>query len=373
MFLLVLLIILILLIIIILIPRIAHPFLSRIVIFRYTDFDYWFPFTSFPSIIERNKWSSLKNYYQPENVKLIRDPTPQDYQVLHELITRNFNTSNPKYRYTIDTPTLETLHYGHNKDVYLSCFSLGKQISMMMMTPVIVKLGKTHTYDAYYGDYLCTERAYRKKGYGAKLYYSTAYALHEKGTDVFLSKKEGQPLPLVVPLLKFKTYVYDITYWKADNIKAPFKIEELEHLRYVDVSLFTNQISVGHENIEELIKKGYLKFFSLSLGDRVIAIYCFKDPHFMYEKGKAIECFATIIYEEHEEVIRNTFLHILVKELREKQDYSILLMEELAHNVSLYKFLVKEYLELYSVWSYYYAYNLKMLTMNEKDSFVCLP
>ena len=357
-------------------PRIAHPFLSRIVIFRYIDFDYWFSlFTSFPSIIERNTWPSLKHYYQPEYVQLLSNPTTQDYQALQEMVMRNFNTPLAKYNYTIDTPTLETLHYGHNKDIYLSCFSLGKRISMMMMTPVNIKLGKSHTYGAYYGDYLCTEKAYRKNGYGAKLYYSTAYALHEKGTQVFLSKKEGHPLPLVVPLLKFKTYVYDMTYWKAEhNIKAPFQMKTLEHLRYVDVSLFANQISVGHENIEELIKIGYMKFFSLSFEDKVIALFCFKDPHFMYKKGKAIECFATIVYEENrEELIRNAFLHILVNELREKQNYSVLLMEELAHNVSLYRFLKKKYLELYSVWTYYYIYNLKMKTIRKKDSFICLP
>ena len=117
-----------------------------------------------------------------------------------------------------------------------------------------------------------------------------------------------------------------------------------------------------------------MKFFSLSFEDKVIALFCFKDPHFMYKKGKAIECFATIVYEENrEELIRNAFLHILVNELREKQDYSVLLMEELAHNVPLYKFLKKKYVELYSVWTYYYIYNLKMKTMREKDSFICLP
>ena len=352
--------------------KMHHPFLSKhSIIPKYTDWDQIF--LRKPHIITKERWTTSSSYYQPEFVKIFHrdEQNKEHYTYLSSMIQRNFNNKNTSYRYSITPDAIDTITFGES---FLSCY---KTHSMMVMIPIYIHLKNgLYAYQSYYGDYMSTERTKRRNGDSAKLCYTTACDIQKrKGTQVFLTKKEGIPLPLFVPLLSFYTYVYDITYWKSSfTLKPPFEIKECTTIRRVDFSPFSHRISISHEHIEYGIQRKYFYVFALHYKDECLGMFFFKEPHFSYKQKKAIESIGCILYKNYETCYA-AFLYIITTIFRDKYGYRTLLFEDIGHNVPLLKMLKEEYGELYTVSTFYYIYNFRMTSLErEMDRvFVLVP
>ena len=73
---------------------------------------------------------------------------------------------------------------------------------------------KHHKFKCYYVDYLCVHKDYRKQGYAEKMIQTHAYYQEKHGNlNISLFKKENN-LHLIVPLIVYKTYKFNMETWE---------------------------------------------------------------------------------------------------------------------------------------------------------------
>jgi len=202
---------------------------------------------------------------------------------------------------------------------------------------------KDSVFDAYYVDYLCVDKGYRKKGIAPQIiqthHYNQRYL--NKNIVVNLFKREGE-LTGIVPLCVYSTYGFSMKKWrKPRELYAAYKILEVNEQNYHFLFDFIQSnkdqfeiiINTEHANIIELIKTKNIFVYVLMEGNIIKCAYFYRKSCVFYQKGlEILSCFASI----HDGAITNEVFvqgfKISFWKTAEKNYFGFAVIENISHN-----------------------------------------
>jgi hypothetical protein len=218
---------------------------------------------------------------------------------------------------------------------------------------MILNGGKPTTFYAYYVDYLCVDKANRKKGTAQQViqthYYNQRHMNNKVHVDLF--KREGE-LTGIVPLCVYTTYGFFKGNWiKPDALPPRYAVVECnkQNMRFLLDFIKANikqyfDISVTPElsNVLELIKTGnyYIYFLmdreSTDAGNNIEMAYVFKKTCVTIDGHDCISCIASVCSADKSAEDKSRFIQgfmLALDSMKPKYDY--LLIEEISHNKKL--------------------------------------
>ena len=220
-------------------------------------------------------------------------------------------------------------------------------IGAMTSRPIHVfinKGDKDSVFDAYYVDYLCVDKAYRKKGIAAQIIQTHHYNQRHinKNIVVSLFKREDE-LTGIVPLCVYSTYGFSMRTWhKPSELHASYKLLEINEKNYhflfdfiqVNLDKFEIIINTEHANIIELIKSKNIFVYALMEGDAIKCAYFYRKTCVFYEKDlEILSCFASINgYDEDENNLFIQGFKISFWKTAEKNYFGFAVIENISHN-----------------------------------------
>lgn len=158
---------------------------------------------------------------------------------------------------------------------------------------------------AYYVDYLCVDKMYRKKGIAPQLIQTHHYNQRQLNKKILVSlfKREDE-LTGIVPLCVYTTYGFPVDKWsKPNDLSGEYKLLEInsQNFRFlydfinINKNKFDIVINTEFTNILELIKSKNLFVYSLLCDEKIICCYFFRKSCVQLEKGlEVLSCFASI-------------------------------------------------------------------------------
>jgi GNAT superfamily N-acetyltransferase len=263
-------------------------------------------YTNFKNI-ETIVYSELSQIKQTQFINLIR---------LHYLRNKD-NKFSPNPRNIIP------YFYGHNASSFVSFYNEPtfmmdlkkgttiedlKPIGAMTTRPVHVCINNKDTdaqFNAYYVDYLCVDKLYRKKGIAQQIIQTHHYHQSHINKNIVVSifKREDE-LTGIVPLCVYSTYGFKVDTWtKPLDLDATYKLIEVNpqnfHFLYDFMKKKNEQfdiiIEVSISNIIELIKTKNIFVYVIIVDDQIICSYFFRKSCVQVEKGiEVLSCFASI-------------------------------------------------------------------------------
>ena len=300
--------------------RIKYGFWVLQPVFHVYDFGY---LINPPGIIngflpEKNKYTNFKNietivYSELSEIKLNR---------FINLIRQNF-LKNKDNIFCPQSENIKSYFYGHNDKSFVSFYNEShfmvdlkkgttiedsKVVGVMTTRPVhiIINNGdKEATFDAYYVDYLCVDKLFRKKGIAPQIIQTHHYNQSHlnKKIRVSLFKREDE-LTGIVPLCVYSTYGFNVSTWtKPINLDAMYNLLEINsqnfHFLFDFIKKQSNNfdiiINTCVSNIIELIKTKNIFINVIIVDDEIVSAYFFRKTCVQIEKNiEVLSCFASI-------------------------------------------------------------------------------
>jgi len=167
------------------------------------------------------------------------------------------------------------------------------------------KNNKNANFDAYYIDYLCVDKSYRKKGIAPQIIQTHHYNQSHinKNISVSLFKREDE-LTGIVPLCVYSTFGFPVDKWtKPPDLSGEYKLLEInqQNFRFIYDFIRTNSnkfdivINVEATNIIELIKTKNIFIYAILCDEEILCCYFFRKSCVQIEKGlEVLSCFASI-------------------------------------------------------------------------------
>jgi len=300
--------------------------------------------------------------------------------------------------------------------------------SVLIMRPLIVMLDNTNntnnTFITNYVDFLCTGKKWRRTGITPKLINTTVYNTNKYNYDnintsaicnnynyfnnnenrensqqiinTYFFKNEDIKTK-IVPFIVFKSYFYDIKYWRErPQNKDKNTPEYINYNQQLKLSLITNdninlfirdfQTTIkGHfkhtitsslNNIIELINGKQLFIFCMHLNDEIINWYFFKNSHIIYKKGQVWECTGSICGENDtttqtkssSEFINGFYKCILY--LKRHNNLAYINIENVSNNNVIITQLIRDKQYISSTIYNYYFYNFIYRPQLSNETFI---
>jgi hypothetical protein len=206
---------------------------------------------------------------------------------------------------------------------------------------------KESLFDAFYVDYLCVDKNYRKKGIAPQIIQTHNYNQRHlnKKISVCLFKREEQ-LTGIIPLCVYSTYGFSMKKWhKPNTLHAMYKLLEINgqnfHFLHDFMKSTANKfeiiINTEYANIIELIKSKNIFVHVLIEGEdnNIRCAYFYRKSCVFYEKGlEVLSCFASICDFDNLED-KNLFIQgfkISFWETAEKNYFGFAAIENISHN-----------------------------------------
>ena len=251
-----------------------------------------------------------------------------------------------------------------------------KIISVMTSRPlhVYINNGNRDAYfDAYYVDYLCVDKNYRKKGIAPQMIQTHHYnqRLLSKEIQVSLFKREGE-LTGIVPLCVYSTYWFNMSTWKKPP-KMPHEYGVIEigpknahHLvdflklknAYFDIVIIP-EIS----NMLELIKTNNIYCYLIVQNYEVLCAYFFrKSCTFIKKNEEILSCFASINASKNYTVFLEGFKVCLWKICKKHTGFKFTVIENISDNDKIIKDIMIRTSPYFISPSAYFFYNFAYFT-----------
>ena len=232
-------------------------------------------------------------------------------------------------------------------------------VSVMTARPVHIRISigiKKNTFDAYYVDYLCVDKAKRKQGIAEQMIQTHEYNQRHSNKEIAVSlfKREGE-LTGIVPLCVYTNYCFSMKKWHkpADLIATHslidcnqtnlhYFIDFLENVnssrtRTRTATAFDIIIMSDMTNIVELIKTNNIFVYMILEKDtgNIICVYFFRKSCTFIEKGhEVLSCFASITSDLCNDP--NMFTHgfkVALWKIKERNPtFRYLAVENISHN-----------------------------------------
>jgi predicted GNAT family acetyltransferase len=204
---------------------------------------------------------------------------------------------------------------------------------------------KDSSFDAYYVDYLCVDKNYRKKGIAPQIIQTHHYNQRHLNKKILVSlfKREDE-LTGIIPLCVYNTYGFSMKNWhKPDELSGIYKLLEINEENYhflldfikLNNNQFTIIINTEHTNIIELIKSKNIFVYVLMEDNIIKAAYFYRKTCVFYDKGlEILSCFASI-NGFHESAHNKIFIQgfkISFWKTAEKNYFGFASIENISHN-----------------------------------------
>jgi len=327
-------------------------------------YDFWYMIAP-PGIIQHelpceNKYTNFKNiktvtYKELSDIKLQR--------FIH-FINSNY-LQNKDNIYCPKSENIVPYFTGHNDTSFVSFykekefvtdFKKGtvtdepRIVGTMTSRPIhiFINNGEKESYfDAFYVDYLCVDKNYRKKGIAPQIIQTHNYNQRHlnKKIAVCLFKREEQ-LTGIIPLCVYSTYGFSMKKWhKPNGLHAMYKLLEInaqnfhflhDFMKYT-ANKFEIIINTEYANIIELIKTKNIFVYVLIEGENnnIRCAYFYRKSCVFYEKGlEVLNCFASICDFDNlgDKKIFVQGFKISFWETAEKNYFGFAAIENISHN-----------------------------------------
>jgi len=233
--------------------------------------------------------------------------------------------------------------------------------------------------NVYYIDYLCIHSSYRKKNITCELLQTHEYNQRRlnKNVNICLFKREGH-IMFITPLVLYNAYCYDTSKWIYPPLKSIYKCQLVNknnlhlflELLNASQKLFYIAGFSGLENIVSLITIKSIYVYILTINNRCIGGYFFRNSMLKYDTGTAIECFGSIC------ICDNTLFNLgfmnSYKNVSKALNTRYLIIEDISHNTKFVKHMLqKQSYEFKSPYAYY-LYNYAYKTLNREEVFLLI-
>ena len=267
---------------------------------------------------EKNKYTNFKNI----ETFLFSDLTSLQVQRFVNLVRLNYlqnkdNIFSPQSENIV--PYLrghndKTFATFYNEDFHMIDLKKGttvtdrKVIGVMTSRPVYIFINngiKEAKFRAYYVDYLCVDKLYRKKGLAQQIIQTHEYNQRHLNKNIVVSlfKREDE-LTGIVPLCVYSTYGFPVTNWsKPSELSAEYKLLEINPQNFHFLFSFMKEnnkkfdivINTEVTNIIELIKTKNIFIYTVLVDDDIVCAYFFRKSCVQIENGiEVLSCFASI-------------------------------------------------------------------------------
>jgi ribosomal protein S18 acetylase RimI-like enzyme len=267
---------------------------------------------------EKNKYTNFNNI---ETI-LFAELTSLQIQRMINLIRTNY-LQNKENIFTPQSENIIPYLSGHNDKTFVSFYNEDyhmidlkkgtnitdkKVIGIMTSRPIYIFINngnKDATFRAYYIDYLCVDKLYRKKGIAPQIIQTHHYNQRQLNKNIVVSlfKREDE-LTGIVPLCVYSTYGFPVINWtKPPELSAEYKLLEINAQNFHFLFSFIKEnskkfdivINTEVTNIIELIKTKNIFIYVIIVDDSIISAYFFRKSCVQIEKGmEVLSCFATI-------------------------------------------------------------------------------
>lgn len=225
---------------------------------------------------------------------------------------------------------------------------------------------------AYYADYLCVHKNYRKKGIAPQLIQTHHYQQRHFQPDIYVSIfKREEELTAIVPICVYSIYGFYLPEEKSkENQNGVFihrLTEEKKDLNDIIQFIIENKtnwdicITSNYFNLLELIKTHNIFIGASYWRNQIVALYVYRKTCITLEKGvEVLTCIATIYtnYISKEEFTRG--FKKVYWDIANKYKFGFCAIENVSHNqYILDNILLKPFLISCSA---YYFYNFANYT-----------
>ncbi len=301
--------------------RVKFGFWALQPVFHVYDLTYmiWPPGIINHDLPQKNKYTNFKNIETIVYTDLSEIKTNKFINFIRQhYLQNNDNTYSPKkqnvlpYFNSMNTKSFVTLY---SNNVIMQDLKKGtmiedtKIIGTITSRPVHITINNSTTkeavFDAYYVDYLCVDKSFRKKGIAQQLIQTHQYnqSYLNKNIVVSLFKREDE-LTGIVPLCVYSTYGFHIKRWsKPPNLNAAYSFLEItpQNLHFLldfiksNSTKFEIVINSDVSNIIELIKTKNIFIYVILVHDTIICAYFYRKSCTFIEKNlEVLSCFASI-------------------------------------------------------------------------------
>jgi hypothetical protein len=267
---------------------------------------------------EKNKYTNFKNI----ETFLFSDLTSLQVQRFVNLVRLNY-LQNKDNIFTPQSENIVPYLRGHNDKAFATFYNEDfhmidlkkgttvtdkKVIGVMTSRPVYVFINngiKEANFRAYYVDYLCVDKLYRKKGLAQQIIQTHEYNQRHLNKNIVVSlfKREDE-LTGIVPLCVYSTYGFPVTNWsKPSELSAEYKLLEINPQNFHFLFSFMKEnnkkfdivINTEVTNIIELIKTKNIFIYTIVVDEDIVCAYFFRKSCVQIEKGiEVLSCFASI-------------------------------------------------------------------------------
>jgi hypothetical protein len=196
-----------------------------------------------------------------------------------------------------------------------------KIVSVVTARPVhiIINNGdKNAVFNAYYVDYLCVDKLYRKKGIAPQMIQTHEYNQRHLNKNICVSLfKREEELTGIVPLCVYSTYGFSVNTWsKPPNLHSSYKVLEVNeqnfHFLNDFIKLNTNKFDIiimsEITNIIELIKTKNIFIYVILIEDEIISAYFYRKTCVFVEKDmEVLTCIVSINNCEDDDIFIQGF------------------------------------------------------------------
>jgi len=237
--------------------------------------------------------------------------------------------------------------------------------------------------NAYYVDYLCVDKDYRKMNVAPELIQTHHYnqrLLNEK-IQVSLFKREGK-LTSIIPLCLYNLYGFTIKKTNEFILPSDIKLIKINHK---DLSYYNDFIKLNHNkfgifistslaNTSELIKTENIFIYALIQTDTILSLYFLKKQCTYLENNneEIITCYASMNCCKSLDVFKIGFQRALMDLIDKHPSYKLLIIENTSDNDKLIHFYSKFNELLFNVISAYYFYNFAHHSFQPNDTLIFL-
>ena len=219
-----------------------------------------------------------------------------------------------------------------------------KIIGIMTSRPIHIAINnndKDAKFDAYYVDYLCVDKIYRKKGIAPQIIQTHEYNQRHLNKNIVVSlfKREDE-LTGIVPLCVYSTYGFSVNKWaKPPELHASHKLLEINAQNFHFLLDFIKHnskkfgivISTEVTNIIELIKTKNIFIYVILLDDEIICAYFYRKSCTFIEKNmEVLSCFASINTTDNSTFIQG--FKISFWKIAAENFFGFSAIEEISHN-----------------------------------------
>lgn len=372
-----LLVLIIIILILIGVYKLKYPFWSRQPVFHFHNLRYWiFP----PGIIqqelpEKNKFYDEKIYFDSySNISTKK-------KALFAKFIKSYFLPNKREKYNPPKEGVLTYFKSHNSKSYLSMIYDKNTLNLIgtMSTRPLDCYIKNNKITLNYADFICVHPEHRKKGIAPKLIYSHyVNSRFKNNNSVFLFKREGNTT-LIVPLVIYNNYFFDIFYWDKlttfdqPNIKTILiNKDSFHYFTYVYERLMEskfNCIIVPNLNhILLLVKKQQIFITVTLIDDEPFDLFIFRNTYTTYMNKKSMECICS--FKETDESVFVLGFMCSISLIYQKEEFTRLFIENISSNNIILKKIMKRYEPLSKSITSYYFYNFGYRPFKSNNVFI---